>query len=64
MTNTKMTMGQAVDAAISTHEKRYPGSTVHWAGVVSDDDDTWLVSVEADHFSTTLQYRVIKQVRS
>lgn len=56
------TMGQAVDEAISRHEKSYPGSEVYQADVsYSTRDDMFRVEVRASHFSVPLTYEVRKQ---
>lgn len=62
--NKMLTMGEALDTAVKMHAHGYPGSAVYRADVTSYDADEWLVEVRADHFSTSLFYRVKKAVRS
>ena len=57
-----MTMGQAVDTAIKTHESAYPGSEVYQVDVhVSvrfDLRGSYCVELRATHFSVPLVHYV------
>lgn len=58
-----ISMGSAVDQAIATHERLYPGSEVYQVEVsaISAYDNRWRVELNAAHFSARLVY-VVDQV--